>query len=472
MERPADGGEELEPTPSARTRTHEELADYLLEVGSTLAACGCPSYRLEDVMRLIADIEGYRADPFALPTGLFLRVTSKDGSGPQVQRMTRVSDWGVDLARLTLVDEIFNDVVDRRATIEQARTRIRDCMQRAPEWSPAIVFAATVIVSGAAAVFFQGGPLDILVAGLVGAVIAGGRFAIVAGPSEASMRRKDVIPHRGGDVPHQGALLADVEAANEAVAAMSRRNARRLISDFLGGLFAASCAWLALRIWPEARPEVIVPAGAIALFPGMTFTTGVAEVAQKNIVSGAARLVESAVTLLLILFGVALIAGLGGVMGIELPNWLGKKSATSTGVGLPWQAAALLASSFAFGALFQVPRRWLWTTLLSSATGWIVASVAVWYRVPGHVAAFCAALAVCALANALARATNRPAQLFQLPGMMLLVPGSFGFLSLGDFLEENVIDGTQRGFTMALVGAALVIGVLVANVLVPSRKLL
>src|ERR1700730_17773567 len=100
------------PTPSGRARSREELADYLIEIGATLAAYGCPSYRLEDVIRLIADIEGLRADPFALPTGLFLRVTAKDGSGPQVNRMTRVNDWGVDLSRLTQVDEIFNDVVD------------------------------------------------------------------------------------------------------------------------------------------------------------------------------------------------------------------------------------------------------------------------------------------------------------------------------------------------------------------------
>ncbi len=435
------------PTPSARQRSRDELADYLLEIGSMLAAYGCPAYRLEDVIRLIADIEGHRADPFALPTGLFLRVTAKDGAGPQVHRMTRVSDWGVDLAKLTVIDEIFNDVVDRKNTIEQARARIRACMKSPPEYTQVVVFCATVLLSGAAAVFFQGGMIDVLVAAIVGGVIAGARIAM----TRASSR----------------------DAGSSSISATQRRNARRLLSDFFGGLFAASSAWLALRVWPEVRPEVIVPAGAIALFPGMTFTTGVAEVAQKNVVSGGARLVESAVTLLLILFGVALIAGFGGVMGIELPSWLGSKAAgVPRGLALPWQGLALLVSAVSFGALFQVPRRWLWTTLLSSATGWIVATVAVWYHLPGHVAAFCAALAVCVLANGLARVTNRPAQLFQLPGMMLLVPGSFGFLSLGELLEEKVIDGTQRGFTMALVGAALVIGVLVANVIVPSRKLL
>jgi uncharacterized membrane protein YjjB (DUF3815 family) len=222
-------------------------------------------------------------------------------------------------------------------------------------------------------------------------------------------------------------------------------------------------------VWPSASPEVIVLAGAISLFPGMTFTTGLAEVAQKNLVSGGARLMESGVTLLLILFGVALVAGFHRMSGVALP--LG--DVVREGLGLPYQALALVVSSVAFGVLFQVPRRYMWTALVSGATGYTATALAV-RRIPEapHVAAFCAALAVCVLSNALARAMNRPAQLFQLPGMILLVPGSFGFVSLGQMLAKKAEAGVQEAFTMALVGAALVIGVLVANVVMPARKLL
>jgi uncharacterized membrane protein YjjP (DUF1212 family) len=421
---------ELTPTPSARHRSREELADYLLDIGATLASYGCPSYRLEDVIRQVAETEGYRAEPFALPTGLFLRVTPKERSEvavPEVHRMTRLSEWGVDLDRLTTVDAIFNDVAHRRATIEQARVRIREVVSRPPLWSPALVWAATTVASGAAAVFFRGTMVDVLVASLVGAVVGGSRVAL------------------------------------------GRKPEQRLLSDFMGGLFAAMCAWLATRVWPTASPEVIVLAGAISLFPGMTFTTGLAEVAQKNLVSGGARLMESAVTLLLILFGVALVAGFQKMAGVTLPPL----SAVRPGLELPYQAIALVVSSIAFGILFQVPRRYMWTALVSGATGYAVTALAV-RHIPEapHVAAFCAALAVCVLANGFARVMDRPAQLFQLPGMILLVPGSFGFVSLGDLLAKKPEAGVQEAFTMALVGAALVIGVLVANVVMPARKLL
>ncbi len=416
------------PVPSARTRSREELADYLLDIGATLASFGCPSYRLEDVIRLVADLEGFRAEPFALPTGLFLRIVPKDRKVgevvPEVHRMTRVSDWGVDLDRLALVDEIFNDVAAKRSTIERARARIREVVAKPPVWSKTMVWAATIVSSGAAAVFFRGTAIDVLVAALVGAVIGGARTVL------------------------------------------SARHAQRLLNDFLGGLFAAACAGIATRVWHQTTPEVVVLAGAISLFPGMTFTTGLAEVAQKNLVSGGARLMESAVTLLLILFGVALVAGMQ-----EIARFAPVAAHPHEPLGLPWQAAALVASSLAFGVIFQMPKRFLWAALASGATGYAVTAIAV-RHLPMHVAAFCAALAVCVLANGLARATDRPAQLFQLPGMMLLVPGSFGFLSLGDFLHGQVVEGAAKGFNMSLVGAALVIGVLVSNVVLPARKLL
>lgn len=416
--------------PSQALRSREQLADYLLDIGATLASYGCPSYRLEDVIRMVAEVEGYRAEPFALPTGLFLRVVPKERGPepvPEVHRMTRLSDWDIDLDRLTLVDEIFNDVAHRRSTIEQARRRIREIVKRPPLWSPALVWAATTVAAGAAAVFFRGGLVEVLVASIVGSVIGGSRVLL------------DRLP------------------------------AHRLLSQFMGGLFAAVCAWLATRVWPSAAPEVIVLAGSISLFPGMTFTTGLAEVAQKNLVSGGARLMESAVTLLLILFGVALVAGFQKMTGAPLPA----VEIVRPGLGLPYQAVALVVSSIAFGIIFQVPRRYMWTALVSGATGYTATAFAVRYLPEApHVAAFCAALAVCVLSNVLARVMDKPAQLFQLPGMILLVPGSFGFVSLGQLLARKAEAGVQEGFMMALVGAALVIGVLVANVVAPPRKLL
>src|SRR6185436_19384621 len=130
-----------------------EFADYLLEIGGTLVSYGCPSYRLEEVIRVVAEIEGYSAQAFAIPTGLFLSLAVPGESGPVV-RMIRVKEWGTNLDRLVLVDRIFNDVVDDRITIAEARKQLVGLDKRPPPYPPALQWVAAAALSVAAAVFF------------------------------------------------------------------------------------------------------------------------------------------------------------------------------------------------------------------------------------------------------------------------------------------------------------------------------
>jgi uncharacterized membrane protein YjjP (DUF1212 family) len=400
-----------------------DLADYLLEIGGTLVSYGCPSYRLEEVIRVVAAIEGYEAQAFALPTGLFVSLSLQGESGP-ILRMIRVKEWGTNLARLVDVDRIFNDVADHKTSIEEARRRLRALDTTPPPYPAAMKWIATAIVSAAAAVFFRGGLLEIAIGAVTGVLVALFGWAMAKNPSG------------------------------------------RFLVDFVGGLMAGLLAWGFGQARPDLSREVIVLSGVISLVPGMTLTTGLAELAQKNLVSGGARLMEAFVAFLSILFGIALAIGaqtiLGGVSGA---------SPVRQALPLPFQAMALVAAALAFAVIFSVPRSYIWAAVASGAIGYVATALGTRY-LPGHVAAFAAALAICLFANGLARLTQRPAQLFQLPGMMLLVPGSFGFLSLEDFLRGDFINGAAKGFEMLLIAGALVTGVLLANVLLPAKKIL
>jgi uncharacterized membrane protein YjjP (DUF1212 family) len=400
-----------------------EFADYLLEIGGTLVAYGCPSYRLEEVIRVVAEQEGYAAQAFAMPTGLFLSIRGASLAEP-VARMIRVKEWGTNLERLTEVDAIFNDVAERRSTIEEARQRLEALQRRPPAYPRALYWPAMAMLSGAAAIFFRGSLKDVVAAAAAGSVVG---------------------------------LL---------VSALSRDRSARFLVEFVGGFSSALCAWAATRVRPDLSREVIVLSGVIALVPGMTLTTGLAELAQKNLVSGGARLMEALTTFLSILFGVALAVGIEQLLGVDAGH-----GPSRAALGLPYQAAALACSSLALAVIFSVPRALLWTAACSGALGYVATALGA-RHLPGHVAAFAAALAISLFANALARKTERPAQLFQLPGMMLLVPGSFGFLSLEDFLRGDLLHGAQKGFEMLLIAGALVTGILLANLLLPARKIL
>ncbi|HMI88536.1 MAG TPA: threonine/serine exporter family protein [Polyangiaceae bacterium] len=400
-----------------------DLADYVIEIGGTLVAYGCPSYRLEEVIRVVAEIEGYTAQAFAIPTGLFVSITVP-GQTTSVFRMIRVKEWGTNLDRLVLVDAIFNDVAADRITIQQARRRLRDLDKHPPPYSRALTWTAIAAVSAAAAVFFRGGALEVLVAGTTGIAVA---------------------------------LLASLIGPN--------LNGRFLV-DLAGGLLAALFPWTLVRLGLDLSQEVVVLSAVIVLVPGMTLTTGLAELAQKNLVSGAARLMEAFVAFLSILFGIALAIGIEHMVSTDTTP-----PPIRQALSLPFQALALVAASLGIAVIFAVPRRYLGAALASGAIGYIATALGTRY-LPGYVSAFAAALAVCLFANGLARATDRPAQLYQLPGMMLLVPGSFGFMSLEDFLRGDFLNGAAKGFSMLLIAGALVTGILLANALLPAKKLL
>jgi uncharacterized membrane protein YjjP (DUF1212 family) len=413
------------PLPSSKSGlSADELADYLAEIGGTLVAYGCPSYRLEEVIRVVGEVEGFHAHAFGFPTGLIVSLRATTTS-PPLLRMVRVKQWSVNLDRLVLVDTIFNEVAERKLSIRQARKRLGDLETRPLPYPRLLEWIAFAAASGAVAVFLRGRAVDV-------------QAAAVAG------------------------LLTGFLAW-----ALSKLEGGRFLVEFAGGLVAASVAWGASILRLGVSREVVVLAGVIALVPGMTLTTGLAELARKNLVAGAGRLMEAMVAFCSILFGIAL------EIGLEHLTRFGAAAPTVSREGLPleWQALALVAASLAFAVLFSVPRAYVWSAIVSGAVGYVASALGTRF-LPGHVAAFGAAVAVCSSSNLFARITGRPAQLFQLPGLTLLVPGSFGFLSLESFLSGDFLKGAAQGFQMILVAAALVTGVLLSNVIVPTKKLL
>ena len=84
---------------------------------------------------------------------------------------------------------------------------------------------------------------------------------------------------------------------------------------------------------------------------------------------------------------------------------------------------------------------------------------------------FVGALTVGVASNLYAYALRRPASVTLVPGILLLVPGSIGFRSLSSLLDREVVTGVETAFTMVLIGAGLVAGLLLANVLVPERRM-
>ncbi len=415
-----------EATPPAARGPHSvELADYLVSLGGTLLSYGCPTHRLESLLREVATLEGHDAEVFAVPTGLWMMLRPSGAAGAEpVVRLVRVKEWAVDLDRLTAVDRIFNDALERKLTLHEATLAMAAIDERPrpyPRWA---MWAATPLATGTTAVFFRGGYAEIIAAAI------GGALLLLVGH----------LLRQRADAP--------------------------LLADFAGGFIAGAVAWAATTIAPGVSREVLVLSIIIALVPGMALTTGLAELASKNLVSGSSRLMGAMIVFLSIVFGIAAAVAVEQVVGAgsmvapirpEPPLWL--------------EGGALVLAALSFAIFFAAPRQYLLLSMAAGGIAWLVTGLAT-RHLPSGLAPFLAAFAVATFANVCARRTERPAQVFLLPGLVLLVPGSFGFLSLEAFLRGAFLDGAAKGFEMFLIAGAIVTGLLLANVIVPARKFL
>lgn len=404
-------------------RSAEEVAEYTLRVGTVLLECGCPAYRVEGAMRKIAALEGYRAESFALPTGLFLNVRAPDPSALPVHRMARVREWSLDLTKLAGVDDVFNRVARGELDLEKATAALAVVSRAKNPYPRAARWLAIGAAGAASAVFFRGGVLEAAFATTIALLLYG------------------------------------------TIHVVTRSSAARFLQDFVYAFLAAVLAYAASRIAPDVSRETIVLAAIVPRVPGMTLTTGLAELAQKNLVSGGARLMDALVTLLSLVLGVAIAVALGrGAVTVDFAT------APRIGLGLPYQLVALVVASLSYAVVFAVPSRSLPSAIASGAVGYGVSNLAL-RALPPFAAAFFASLAVCALANGIARWRDKPAQIFQIPGMMLLVPGTFGFLSMSE-LAHGGATGLTKAVEVMLVAGGLVIGVIGANAIVHPRKVL
>jgi uncharacterized membrane protein YjjP (DUF1212 family) len=416
-----------QPLPERRQADPSALADLLVRLGRMLLEYGCPTHRLEIVLRYTAERHGCEAEVFGVPTGLWMSL-QRPGQEPII-RLVRVQRWAIRLDRLAELDQAFNAVADGHLTLEDARLWLDALEEAPPRYGAGSTLLAGAMASASAAVVFGGGLLMALL---------GFSLGLLSGAASWYLGR----------------------------------NLRtRLLIDFVAGCFVGAVAWVAAIIAPELPRKPLVLAGIILYVPGLTLTSGLAEVAFKNLVAGAGRLLDATMTFLSLLFGVAALATLE--QAVHPDHAVALITATG-GTPTPLWALALatMVTGLAFGVLFSVARRDLPLALLSAVLAWGASLLTSRYGLSGPTAAFVGAL-VCGMhANLFARITDRPAQVVLVPGIVMLVPGTFGFVSFEQMVWGNIMQGTVGMVQTMLVSGALVIGLLLANAALPARKIM
>jgi uncharacterized membrane protein YjjP (DUF1212 family) len=399
-------------------QSSRQKINFILRLGRALHAHGYPAHRLEEVLEKAAERLGLHAQFFSTPTSMMV------GFGPQDDQQTfllRVKPGEVNLGKLAELDDVTIGVL-RGAYDSVEGTRMIDRILAEPmEYGPWMRTLAYALASAAASRFLGGGWREILLSAFIGWVIG-----MLARYFERS---------------------TDLGRVFEPVAA-----------------FAASAlaSLLGLLLGPLAVSHTML-AGLIVLMPGLTLTVAMIELSTQHLSSGTSRLNNAFITFLAIGFGVAvgssavnlIIGPVPTVRPDPLPAW----------TMLP----AILVMPLAFTILLRAHK---------SDAIWIVSAgvIAVGGSRLGdlllgpQLGVFFGALLVGVFSSAYARWIDRPAVITQVPGILLLVPGSIGFRGLAAMLDEKVLSGIDTTFKMILTAVALVAGTLIASVIAPVRR--
>lgn len=211
---------------------------------------------------------------------------------------------------------------------------------------------------------------------------------------------------------------------------------------------------------------VAIVAGVVQLLPGYSLTTALNELANRNLVSGTARLGGVFVTLLSLGCGFALGAGLSGNAIFHGP----KLSAGGFTTPLSTAIASIL---MALGIALILHARY-------RDVGWIVTSAVItstlarFFPLLGITQAspFATAFIMGLATNLAARYLRIPQTVVLVPALLVLVPGSISYESLLAVFQNDTTDGISLA-VRALLSAILIVAGFLASQLIaplPSRR--
>lgn len=391
---------------------------FVLRLGYALHRHGASSQNLEDALGQVSSQLDVRAEILSTPTSMMVAFGE-----PGSQRITlqRVEPGGVNLGRLCELSEVAGEVARGECSIEQGLTHIEAIIEHGLTWSIPAVLMASTLASGCVARFFGASWLEMIFSALLGLLV--GVMGLFAPRSVLATR------------------------LYEPLAAMC---------------VAFLSVWVG-SIW-GVRVSLLMVSGLIVLVPGFTLTVAIKELATRHLVSGAARTFSAFLTFFVLGFGVFL--------GQRVASALFEPSILAPAVGVnSWvtELVALLIVPVALSVLFQARKRDLVAICAVGVIAYVSAKFGREMLGP-ELGAFLGALSVGCCGNFLSRWGDRPATAMQIPGVIMLVPGSVGFASVTAMIAQDVFTGVQVGFGMLMLATAIVAGLLCADAVIASKK--
>lgn len=249
----------------------EEVLETVLMAGELTLTSGGEIFRVEETIERMGRAWGMsEAEAFATPTGIV--VTLRDSRGRTLTAVRRIREPGIDLARLTELNDLARRVEQASLDLAEARQALESLRASGPRpslfWRPAAAGLASLTFT----YLFGGSLLEVAWGGLAGLVV-------------------HLTP--GGRI-------------------------NRFFRAFFGGIVAGTFGVMAAYVGNGVSADLVITGAIMPLVPGLAITNAIRDLIAEDLISAGARGLGAILVALSIAAGVAAVLvpylRLGGVL--------------------------------------------------------------------------------------------------------------------------------------------------------------
>jgi uncharacterized membrane protein YjjP (DUF1212 family) len=407
------------------SHSFQQRRQFVIKLGRALHKFGTPAYRLEAHLTNVADILAMRGSFIVTPTSLVFSLRTIDQQETQEHVHTlRVKPGDIDLGSLAETDELVQALANGQCTLSEAITKLSIIENKPDYYSPLTTLAAFGC--------------------------CGGAFTMLMGSNWHSVLWSLLL-----SLLVYGFIYASYQCTR--------------IANMLEPLVATVSAFLALgiaHIDSSINPSLVVLASIIVFIPGLSLTLGLRELAERDLLSGTARIMDALMLMFKLYFGTIL----GNAFGLIV--W-GKAIPIEVSAVPQWTAfIAIILLSSSLVVMFKIRLKDSLWGVIAGIIGYTTSLYAAQYF-GFELGIFFGAFCVGIYANLYANLLNSPAIIVSLQGLVLLVPGSKLYMGLNTAITgQSIIAIEQLGQKSFLIFMSIIAGLIFSNVASSSRRTL
>jgi len=393
-----------------------DVLEFLYRLGQAYIACGEQTAQVELILRRAASAYGMRRSRIvAFPTAILISVHDSD------REHVTISEGPLQGLRLEQIADVYHlgeAAQKAQITPQEGMERLSAILRAPARFGAVATIVGHIILTVGISLVLYPAPLNMAVAAALGAVV---------GALKTLKQNRDLVA-----VPMSVIASATVSIL----------------------------VFFAIRYYGlEVEPIHVLIPPLVTFLPGGMLTLGMIELAYGDMVSGASRLVNGFVQLVLLAFGL----GVGAVVaGVPAESAIETVAAWSNAWWAPWLGVLI----FGVGVYihFSAPRNTLqWIALVLVLTFGAQQTAAHFF---GHeVSGFFGTLVATPLGYLIQlRFRGPPAMVTFLPAFWILVPGALSLLSVKTMVGDRIA-GIEGLVTAVFVFASIALGTLMGATL-------